>query len=136
MNQNAPAAVPDASRLTDSPEEQAVRVPLEHYMQGHATNNPEFMRKAFMPTAHIESVREGPLTSWDVETYCKRFNGTPAEDEATRRRTIDASDIGGTAASAKITLVHGNITFIDYFVLLKTEGGWKMANKSFHAQPH
>ena len=136
MNQNAPAAVPDASRLTDSPEEQAVRVPLEHYMQGHATNNPEFMRKAFMPTAHIESVREGPLTSWDVDTYCKRFNGTPAEDEATRRRTIDAIDIGGTAASAKITLVHGAITFIDYFVLLKTEAGWKIANKAFHAQPH
>ena len=134
MNQNAPAAVPGASRLTDSPEEQAVRVPLEHYMQGHATNNPEFMRKAFMPTAHIESVREGPLTSWDVDTYCKRFNGTPADDEATRRRTIDAIDIGGTAASAKITLVHGAVTFIDYFLLLKTAQGWKIANKAFHAQ--
>ena len=130
------AAAPDTSPLTGHPEEQAVRVPLEHYLQGHATNNPEFMRKAFMPTAHIESVREGPLTSWDVDTYCKRFNGTPADDEATRRRTIDAIDIGGTAASAKITLVHGNITFIDYFVLLKTEGGWKIANKAFHAQPH
>ena len=136
MSQNAPATPSDAKQLTDHAEEQAVRVPLEHYMQGHATNNPEFMRKAFMPTAHIESVREGPLTSWDVDTYCKRFNGTPAEDEATRRRTIDAIDIGGTAASAKITLVHGNITFIDYFVLLKTEGGWKIANKAFHAQPH
>ena len=52
-----------------------------------------------------------------------------------RRRTIDAIDIGGTAASAKITLVHGAITFIDYFVLLKTEQGWKIANKAFHAQP-
>ena len=134
MNQNAPAAVPDASRLTDSPEEQAVRVPLEHYMQGHATNNPEFMRKAFMPTAHIESVREGPLTSWTLDTYCQRFKGTPAVDEAARRRSIDTIDIGGTAASAKITLVHGNITFIDYFVLLKTEQGWKIANKAFHAQ--
>ena len=136
MSQNAPAATSSTKPLTDNPEEQAVRVPLEHYMQGHATNNPEFMRKAFMPTAHIESVREGPLTSWDVDTYCKRFNGTPADDEATRRRTIDAIDIGGTAASAKITLVHGNITFIDYFVLLKTEDGWKIANKAFHAQPH
>jgi hypothetical protein len=31
--------------------------------------------------------------------------------------------------------VHGAITFIDYFVLLKTEQGWKIANKAFHAQP-
>ena len=134
MSQNATTT--SDKRLTDHPEEQAVRVPLENYMQGHATDNPEFMRKAFMPTAHIESVREGPLTSWPLDTYCQRFKGTPAADESTRRRTIDAIDIGGTAASAKITLVHGNTTFIDYFVMLKTEDGWKIANKTFHVQPH
>ena len=77
-----------------------------------------------------------PAASWDIDTYCARFKGQPAADEATRRRSIDAIDIGGTAASAKITLVHGAITFIDYFVLLKTEAGWKIANKAFHAQPH
>ena len=76
-----------------------------------------------MDTAHIESVREGPLTSWTLDTYCLRFKGTPAADEATRRRTINAIDIAGTAASAKITLVHGSTTFIDHFVLLKTEAG-------------
>ena len=115
MNPNATAAAAD-QRLTDHPEEQAVRVPLQHYMQGHASDDAQHMRKAFMPTARIK--------------------GTPAADEATRRRSIDAIDIAGTAASAKITLVHGNITFIDYFVLLKTEDGWKIANKAFHAQPH
>lgn len=61
-----------------------MRLPLEHYMQGHATD--------------------------------------------------DAIDIAGTAASAKLTLVHGEVTFVDYFVLLKTEYGWKIANKAFYAQ--
>ena len=121
--------------LTNNPEEAAVRVPLELYMRGHAEDNAEHMRAAFMPTARLESVREGPLTSWDVDFYCQRFKNTPAADEATRVRTIDALDIHGTAASAKVTLVHGNITFIDYFLLLKTEQGWKIANKAFHAQP-
>ena len=122
--------------LTNNPEEAAVRVPLELYMRGHAEDNAEHMRAAFMPTARLESVREGPLTSWDVDFYCQRFKNTPAADESTRVRTIDALDIHGTAASAKVTLVHGNITFIDYFLLLKTEQGWKIANKAFHAQPH
>ena len=63
-----------------------------------------------------------------------RFKGTPAADETSRRRTIDAIDIAGTAASAKITLVHCAVTFIDYFLLLKTQQGWKIANKAFHAQ--
>ena len=120
--------------LTSNPEEAAVRVPLEHYMQGHATDDAAPMRQAFMPSAHIESVREGLLTSWTMEEYCLRFKGTPAADEATRRRTIDAIDIGGTAASARITLVHGAVTFTDYFLLLKTAQGWKIANKAFHAQ--
>ena len=129
MNTTVPA-----SPLTDHPEEAAVRVPLERYMLGHATDDAAHMREAFMPSAHIESVREGPLTSWTMEAYCARFKGMRAADEATRRRTIDAIDIAGTAASAKITLVHGAVTFIDYFLLLKTEQGWKIANKAFHAQ--
>lgn len=123
-----------ATRLTSHPEEAAVRVPLELYMRGHAEDSAEHMRAAFMPTARLESVREGPLTSWDLDTYCQRFKNTPATDEATRRRTIDTLDIVGTAASAKVTLVHGSVTFTDYFVLLKTEQGWKIANKAFHAQ--
>ncbi len=113
-----------------------MRVPLAHDILGHANDSAEHMRQAFMPTAQIQSVRGGPLTSWSLDTYCERFKGTPAADEATRRRSIDAIDIGGTAASAKITLLHGNVTFTDYFVLLKTEQGWKITNKAFHAEQH
>ena len=53
--------------LTHHPEEAAVREPLEHYMQGHATDDSAHMRQAFMPSAQIESVREGPLTSWTLK---------------------------------------------------------------------
>jgi hypothetical protein len=31
--------------------------------------------------------------------------------------------------------VHGAITFTDYFVLLQTQDGWKIANKAFVGQP-
>ena len=70
--------------------------------------------------------------------------GTLLAYEATADLETEAATVPGWAgnvrvrriAGAKITLVHGNITFIDYFVLLKTEGGWKIANKAFHAQPH
>ena len=120
--------------LTHHPEEAAVRVPLDLYMRGHAEDDAAHMRAAFLPTARLDSVREGPLTSWDVDYYCQRFKNQPAADEAMRRRSIDALDITGTAAMAKVTLYHGAVTFTDYFVLLKTEQGWKIANKAFHAQ--
>ena len=120
---------------THHPEEAAVRVPLDLYMRGHATDDAAPMRQAFLPSAHIETVREGPFVSLTVDEYVQRFKGQPAADEATRRRTIDWIDVGGTSACAKVTLVHGPITFTDYFVLLKMPEGWKIANKAFHGQP-
>ena len=116
-------------------EQAAVCAPIEQYFLGHARDDAAHMRKAFLPTAHIESMREGTFTSWPLDVYCERFKGSPAADEATRSRTIDWIDIGGSSACAKITLVHGATTFTDYFVMLKTADGWKIANKAFHGQP-
>lgn len=127
---NAQAAQP---RFTA--EQLAALEPVQNYFQGHAQDNADFMRLAFLPTAHIESMREGVFTSWPLAVYCERFKGTPAADEAQRRRTVDWVEVHGSAASARITLVHGATTFIDYFVLLKTADGWKIANKAFHGQP-
>lgn len=121
--------------LTNHPEEAAVREPLELYLRGHAEDDAAHMRAAFLPTARLESMRDGVLTSWELDFYCQRFKNQPAADEARRRRRIDSLDIVGTAAMAKVTLEHGFATFTDYFVLLKTEQGWKIANKAFHAQP-
>lgn len=124
-----------SSQPTYSTEQSAVLEPIEQYFLGHARDDARHMRQAFLPTAHIESMREGVFTSWPLEVYCARFKGSPAADEASRRRTVDWIDIGGDSASAKITLVHGAITFTDYFVLLKTADGWKIANKAFHGRP-
>lgn len=116
-------------------DEAGVQATLEQYLQGHATGDPAWMRRAFLPTAHIEGIREGGFTSWSLDEYCRLFTGTPAADEATRQRRIDAIDIHGTAASAKATLIHGATTFTDYFVLLKVDGVWKIANKVYYAEP-
>lgn len=135
MNATTPRTPQPFNAATASAEEAAVRVPIEQYFLGHANDDAAHMRQAFLPTAHIESMREGVFTSWPREVYCERFKGTPQPDEATRRRTIDWIDVHGTSACAKITLVHGATTFTDYFVLLKTAEGWKIANKAFHGQP-
>jgi hypothetical protein len=108
-----------------------VQAPLEVYFQGHALGDGAIMRKAFLPTAHIEGVRDGVFTSWTVDEYCGRFSGTPAADESERRRTVNAIDVSDDAAMAKATLVHGALTFTDYFVLLRSDGVWRIANKVY-----
>jgi hypothetical protein len=125
------SAAPVFAQSTD---EAGVRAAIEQYFRGHAIGNADEMRKAFLPTAHIEGIREGKFTSWTLDEYTSRSPG-PAADEASRKRTIDLVDVSGTAAMARATLVHGATTFVDYFVLLKVDGAWKIANKVYTARP-
>lgn len=114
-------------------DEDQIRAVIAVYFRGHATANPDTMRAAFMPTAHIEGIRSGVFTSWTVDEYLANFQGKPAPDEASRTRVIDIVDLTPTAAMAKATLKHGPTTFTDYFLLLKNEGRWRIANKVYHA---
>lgn len=115
-------------------EEAAVRAAVNQYFKGHATAQSAEMSSAFLPSAHIEGIRDGVFTSWTAAEYSGRFTGRPAADEP-RKRTIDHVDVSGSAAMAKATLVHGATTFTDYFVLLKVNGNWKIANKVYSSRP-
>jgi hypothetical protein len=111
-----------------------VRATLETYLKGHATGDASYMRQAFLSRAHIEGFREGTFFSWSLDEYCTLFSGRPADDESSRKRSINLIDRVGRSAIAKATLIHGAIVFTDYFVLLETEDGWKIANKVFYGQ--
>lgn len=110
-------------------EQAAVRKPLEAYLQGHATGDGAHMRRAFLPSAHVEGIRDGKLLSWTAEEYIAGLKGTPADDESRRLRRIDSIDVTGNAAMARVTLDYPSGIFTDYFVLLKVDGEWKIANK-------
>lgn len=116
-------------------DDKAVRAVIQQYFRGHATGDPAEMKKAFHPTAHVEGNRDGKFVSWTAEQYAANFTGKPAADEATRKRTIDRVDISGDAAMVSATLVHGATTFTDYFVLLKINNEWKIANKVYTRRP-
>jgi 3-hydroxyisobutyrate dehydrogenase-like beta-hydroxyacid dehydrogenase len=113
-------------------EESAVLEPLRAYIRGHATGDPTHFRDAFLPTAHIEGIRNGEFVSWRLEEYCAIFPGRPAPDEATRSRRIDAVDVHGTVATASMTLWHGPDTFTDIFLLVHVDDRWRIANKVYH----
>jgi len=109
-----------------------VLTPLRAYIRGHATGDPAHFREAFLPTAHIEGMRNGAFVSWRLDDYCALFHGQPAPDEPARSRRIDAVDIHGTVATASMTLRHGADTFTDVFLLVHVDGQWRIANKAYH----
>lgn len=107
-----------------------VLAPLRAYVAGHATGDPTHFRRAFLPSAHVEGIRDGVFVSWTLEDYCALFDG-PADDEATRRRRIESVETGETVATATMTLWHGSDTFTDAFVLLRVDGAWRITNKVY-----
>jgi 3-hydroxyisobutyrate dehydrogenase-like beta-hydroxyacid dehydrogenase len=112
--------------------EDAVLEPLRAYIRGHTTGDASHFRDAFLPTAHIEGIRNGAFVSWCLDEYCALFHGRPAPDEPTRSRRIDAIDVHGTVATATMTLWHGADTFTDIFLLVHDDGRWRIANKAYH----
>ncbi|MET8643658.1 nuclear transport factor 2 family protein [Streptomyces sp. NPDC004675] len=112
--------------------EDAVLEPLRAYIRGHATGDPAHFRAAFLPTAHIEGIREGAFVSWRLDDYCALFPGHPAPDEPARARRIDSVDVHGTVATATMTLQHGPDRFTDVFLLVRTGDDWRIANKAYH----
>ncbi|MBK7705697.1 MAG: nuclear transport factor 2 family protein [Acidobacteria bacterium] len=116
-------------------EKEKVRVPLESYIKGHATGNPDFIRAAFHKDARINAFRDGKLLNLSAEEFAVRFNGKAADDEAKRKRSIDTIEISGNSAIARITLDYPAVKFTDYMSLLKIDGEWKIINKTFYAEP-
>lgn len=116
-------------------EKDAVRVPLENYLKGHATGDGEYMKKAFHTDGQLIFIRDGKYTTRTFAEYIAGMPGKPAADEAKRKRKIVSIDVVGNAASAKIILDYPNAKLTDYMSLLKINGEWKIVNKIFTSEP-
>jgi hypothetical protein len=116
-------------------DDEAVVRPLLEYIAGHATGDSAHFRQAFLPSAHVEGVREGRFVSWTLDEYCALFNGSPAVDEESRRRQVDGVDVHGNVATASMTLLHGPDAFTDLFLLVELDGTWFIANKVYRRRP-
>ncbi len=125
-----------AAHLDVSPEivvDPEVMVALHAYAMGHATNDPIWMQRAFWPTAHADGHAGDHPAPGDLATYCAQFSGTPATDEASRRRRVEQLVVVGDVATAVMTLHHGAETFTDMFVLRRERGGqWHIASQVRH----
>lgn len=109
----------------------AVRAPVEAYLRGHATGDGEEWRKAFHPSAMVTGLRDGRLQSTTAPEFVSRAPGKPPADEAKRKRRIVSIDVAGDAAVAKVELDYPAVFFVDYLSLLKVDGEWKIAQKTY-----
>jgi len=113
----------------------AVMVPLENYLKGHATGDGEYFKKAFHTEGSMMWMRDGKYTTRSFAEYIAGATGKPPADEAQRKRRIGTVDVVGNAAVATIILDYPTVKFTDYMTLLKINGEWKIVTTTFFAEP-
>ncbi len=102
---------------------------LLDYIEGTAYGQPERLRKAFHPKFNLYSVSKDTLLIRSGEQYISNIK--PGE-KSNRIGRILSIDIEKDAAIAKAEIiVPGWRTFIDYFLILKYNGAWKIVHKSY-----
>ncbi|MBK6722918.1 MAG: nuclear transport factor 2 family protein [Acidobacteria bacterium] len=121
--------------LAQTSDKDAVMVPLENYLKGHATGDGEYFKKAFHTEGNLIWIRDGKYTTRSFAEYIAGASGKPPADEAQRKRRIGTVEVVGNAAVATIILDYPTVKFTDYMTLLKINGEWKIVNKTFFAEP-
>lgn len=121
--------------LAQTSDKDAVMIPLENYLKGHATGDGEFFKKAFHTEGNLIWIRDGKYTTRSFAEYIAGASGKPPADEAQRKRRIGTVEVVGNAAVATIILDYPTVKFTDYVTLLKINGEWKIVNKTFFAEP-
>lgn len=103
---------------------------LPSHTRGHATGDPAHFRDAFLPSAHIEGIRDGAFVSWRLAEYCALFPGRPEPDESSRHRRADTVGVHDTVATTTMTHRHNTDTITDVFLLVRTRDTWRIANEA------
>lgn len=124
------------SAQSDTASDAAVRRTIEqHYFAAHATGSGESLRGVFVEDGRMFWSADGQLRSRTSTDYINGFSGRPATDESQRRRRVLLVDVSGDVAIAKAELDYPDVRLVDYFILVRAGGDWKIVSKAFQRFP-
>ncbi len=121
---------------SEKTDEEAIRDVLQHsYVEGmYIKRDPELLRSGLASTFVMQVFWDGELSRSTVSEWFARMklNGKPTAKKIESK--IKVLDVTGVAAVARVDLyVNSKHKYTDYFGLYKTDEGWKMVTKMFHA---
>lgn len=122
---SSPAAAGDIEDVT---------VPLQAYLDGHATGQEQHFRRAFASDAMLFGIKDGKYSQRSANDYiAQSAGGKPPRDENLRRRWIRSIIVDGKVASAVIELDYPGMKALDHMSLVKFEDGWRIVAKVYDA---
>lgn len=112
----------------------AVVVPLQAYLDGHATGQEHHFRRAFAADGMLVGIKDGNYGQRPASVYiAQSSSGRAPRDESLRRRWIRSITITGNIATAVIELDYPDMKALDHMSLLKFDDGWRIVVKAYEA---
>ncbi|MEL7122671.1 MAG: nuclear transport factor 2 family protein, partial [Bacteroidota bacterium] len=112
----------------DENEISRIKAALTDYIEGSTNGQPKRLKEVFHPDLNLYYIRNGDLRTWSGTAYISDTKEGKPTGEIGQIISIDyENDI----ATAKVEIKGSNKAYIDYFLLLKLEEGWKIIHKAF-----
>ncbi|TRY31775.1 nuclear transport factor 2 family protein [Aliiglaciecola sp. M165] len=120
--------LPDAFARDKSGDFDGVLTALQKYFDGTSKGTPAILKDVFMPGMKLQFVRDGKAISWNAEDYVAGFKEGVMYPRVGRVISID---ITNAVAMVKAEIEMNDQIYVDYLLLLKEAGQWKITNKVF-----
>lgn len=103
---------------------------LTDYIEGSTNGQPQRLKTAFHPDLNLYYIKDDKVKTWSGVAY---IEDTKEGEPTGENGTIISIDYENDAAIAKVEIAHPKSSnpYIDYFMLLKTEGTWTIIHKMF-----
>jgi hypothetical protein len=121
-----------------SSDRDAVDQVMQTFMRAYVNADNTLARQVFRADGVMigYAAARGPaLASRTGEQFAAGFDGKPAANESQRKRSYQIVDVAQNLAAVRVMLDYPGWDGVDYVVLLKTDGQWKIMSKSWTGQP-
>ncbi len=107
-----------------------IREALDKYITGSTGGQPKLLKEVFHPDLNLYYIREDHIATWSGKAYIDDTKEGKPTGELGKILFIDYTN---DAAVAKVEISHpkNDTPYIDYFMLLKTDGNWVIVHKMF-----
>lgn len=130
----AAALLLPAAAMGQTSDREAVDRVMQTFLRAYPNADGALVRQSFRRDGVMigyAANRGSGLATRNGEELAEGFNGTPAATEAQRKRTYEIVDIAKNLAAVRVDLDYPGWVGVDYFVLLKADGEWKIMSKSW-----
>ena len=104
---------------------------LTDYIEGSTEGQPHRLKTAFHPDLNLYSIgKDGQVSVWAGTAYIEDTKEGKPTGEGGKIISIDYEN---DAAMAKVEISHpkSKSTYVDYFMLLKSDGKWTIIHKMY-----